>query len=226
MAKLHFTSTENCSKRVRQLKNNEEKIETVGILSLDDITNLKTLSLLKFQEKWNIDLNIPTILITFHPETVNSQINSRYASIVYELGSKLVQDYQLVFTMPNADTNGNAYRQVYSKLKIENNEHIHLVENFGSESYFTCMKYSKLMICNTYSGISESAYFGKYFINVGDRQKGRETGENVICLSFNIVDILKTVQNLMLDPQYCGENIYLKKNSTEKIIQTILNYLK
>ena len=42
------------------------------------------------------------------------------------------------------------------------------------------MNHCRFLLGNTSSGIIEAASFAKYVINLGDRQKGRLCGDNVI----------------------------------------------
>ena len=100
---------------------------------------------------------------------------------------------------------------------------VFLVENFGRESYFSAMTNCTMMIGNTSSGIIESASFKKYVINVGDRQKGRLKNNNVFDVSFSKKEIIKKYNSVKKLNKYSGENIFFKKNTAEKIIQTIIN---
>jgi GDP/UDP-N,N'-diacetylbacillosamine 2-epimerase (hydrolysing) len=223
---IHFTSIQKCAERVRQMLNKDSIIKNIGILSLDNVEKADLLSIEEFKEKWCIDLREPTILVTFHPETVFPENNRNYANLVTEVLEIIKNDYQIVITMPNADTLGNIYREAFKRQKNKFQSRIHLVENFGSISYFTCMKYCVLMIGNTSSGISEAASFNKYFINVGRRQTGRDFGPNIISVEFSKNDILKEINNSIKKGPYLGENIYLKKGSVELIISTIKAYFK
>ena len=121
--------------------------------------------------------------------------------------------------MPNADTAGMVFREAFETL-AKKQQSIKIIENFGTQSYFTCMKYAKLMVGNTSSGIVEAASFQKYLLNLGDRQKDRLCGENVIHVPFNHdLIVKKTLEYATKD--YNGENIYFKSNPSEIIIQIL-----
>ena len=72
--------------------------------------------MVSIEKKFKIDLRIPTILITFQPETVDFKNNKKYISILTETLSELT-NFQLVITMPNADTMGSLYRAQLNQLK-------------------------------------------------------------------------------------------------------------
>ncbi|WKV11362.1 UDP-N-acetylglucosamine 2-epimerase [Marivirga harenae] len=219
-SKWHFVSLTDFNSRLESILDNKDNIYTVGALSLDNIKEIPLLGLDEFHTKWQINLAKPTILITVHPETVASAINKFYAEELYKSLSVLANDYQLVITMPNADTLGSLYRAQYDKLKKDFTSRVFLIENFGTSSYLTAMKYASLMLGNTSSGIIEAASFQKFVINIGDRQKGRKAGDNVYHVIFNSEAIIQAVKDIE-NKTYQGENIYHKGDAADQIIQVI-----
>lgn len=217
----HFTSTQKCADRVLKMLNYKAPVEVIGILSLEEIKNVKLLSIDEFKTKWHINLAEPTIIITVHPETILPENNIQNAIVIDETIRVLKNKYQLIITMPNADTNGLIYRKVFEDLILNSSENVFLIENFGLQSYFSCMNYASIMLGNTSSGISESASFGKYFINIGSRQKGREVGDNIINVPFNTEHILKTFDEIYKLGSYKGQNIYKRERAIDKIILTL-----
>ena len=219
-SQLHFVATEPFAKRLKQLLDDEKaSIYNVGSLSLENLKNIDFLSVEAFKNKWQIDLNIKTILVTVHPETVAYQKNLAYCEETIKALEQLANEFQIVITMPNADTAGMVFREAFETL-AKKQQSIKIIENFGTQSYFTCMKYAKLMVGNTSSGIVEAASFQKYVLNLGDRQKDRLCGENVIHVPFNHDLIVKNTLEYATK-EYNGENIYFKSNPSEIIIQIL-----
>jgi GDP/UDP-N,N'-diacetylbacillosamine 2-epimerase (hydrolysing) len=219
---IHFTSHLEYADKVSQLTGST-KIFTTGALSLENLNELTLYSLEEMKEQFTIDFSIPSILITVHPETVNSDLNSQFGQECFAAFEDIADSYQLVITMPNADTEGTIFRKIFNKLKVINQDKILLIENFGTRGYFSAMKLAKFLIGNTSSGIIEAASFGKYVINLGDRQKGRVRSENVIEVPFRKDSILMAVNELKNDYEYSGSNVYSKKSSSDEIIDAILN---
>lgn len=219
MSKLHFVATQEYALKVKQLIGEEKNIYHVGALSLDNLANFSLYSKAEFQQKFQIDLLIPTILTTFHPETVSFDKNIEYTDTLVNVFEELSNRYQIVITMPNADTMGSMVREKFNQL-VHRNTRVIGVENFGTLGYFSCIKHCSFLLGNTSSGIIEAASFGKYVINLGKRQKGRACGENILETAIERVSILKNVEKIaQLDFNYSGENIYRKVNSAQRIIQ-------
>lgn len=177
MSTYHFVTTDTYKNKVIDLIGNSENVFNVGALSIDNLAELELLDLNAFKEKFAIDLSIPSILITFHPETVDFERNETFC---YELINALdeTKDYQFVITMPNADTMGARIREMLLEFVSRNNSAI-AVESFGTIGYLSCMKHCSFMLGNTSSGFVEASFFPKFVINIGNRQDGRIITENI-----------------------------------------------
>ena len=209
---LQFVALESNKLKVESLLGNTDHCFVSGALSLENLKSLNLLTLPLFKEKWAIDLNIKTVLVTVHPETVAFQENEKYAEEICLTLIELIKDYQIIITMPNADTYGSIFREKFEALKKENETKMFLIENFGTQSYFTAMKYVTFLLGNTSSGIIEAASFGKYVFNVGDRQKGREAGDNVIHVPFEKEIIVKKIRSQIKESII----ILIKKKTDQK----------
>lgn len=221
---LHFTATDTFSDKVASLTNSDHNIFTVGALSLSDIKSFIPVEKQTFYEKFII----PTeefALVTFHPETIAADDNIQYAQEMKNALATISEKIFVVITMPNADTQGSIYREAIQKLKTERPEKILLIENFGKINYFSAMHYSKILIGNTSSGILEAASFGKYVINVGDRQKGRAQSNNVVDCKFEESAIVLAVNKALKLEKYEGENVYFKDQAANNIIKIIKEFL-
>lgn len=157
MATYHFTTTEQYKKRVIAIKESKENVYNVGALSIDNLKSMELLSIDNFKNKFDIDLNISSILITFHPETVAFEKNKEF---VFELigALKELKDFQLIITMPNSDTMGNFVRKEL-KIFIDGTSNAIGVESFGILGYLSCMKHCEMMLGNTSSGFTEALFF-------------------------------------------------------------------
>ncbi len=217
MSKIHFASTENHANRVAKIIGSNEGVYNVGALSLDNLNNLKILDIEEFKEKFGIELKQP-VLVTFHPETVEYKKNEQY---VNELIAALeTLNRQIIITMPNADTAGNIIRTALLKF-AKQNSNITTVESLGTEGYFSCLYHCAFVLGNSSSGIIEAASFGKYVLNLGNRQLGRTAGENVINCEIEKNKIIEAIERIKTLPQLGNENIYGNGNAADKIISIL-----
>jgi GDP/UDP-N,N'-diacetylbacillosamine 2-epimerase (hydrolysing) len=219
---LHFVSAPEYAVKLSQLCPNAS-IHHVGSLSVDAVVQMQFVSREQFLKHFELP-DEEFVLVTFHPETMVDVVqNQLMADAMYEALTTLSDRLFLVITMPNADTFGSVFRQSLQLLQAQRSDRVKLVENFGQYYYFHAMKYARLLIGNTSSGIIEAASFGKYVINVGDRQKGRAVGDNVIHSSFELTEMLQKVECALSLGTYNGTNIYYKAGAAKAIIQILKN---
>ena len=148
-------------------------------------------------------------------------MNQHFASEMRKALSQVTSKLYLVITMPNADTMGSVFRMEIEQLKNEFSTQVRCIENFGNENYFSAMYYAKLLIGNTSSGIIEAASFGKYVVNVGNRQKGRLQSQNIFNTDFNTDSIVYAVNQVIDLGVFKGENLYHKEGVGKRIIDIL-----
>jgi GDP/UDP-N,N'-diacetylbacillosamine 2-epimerase (hydrolysing) len=200
MAKYHFTCAEPYKQRVEQITGSPDHVYNVGALSLDTLTSTELLSVSDFKTRFGIDLALPSILITFHPETVGIEKNKIYIAELIAALEK-IKNYQLIITMPNADTMGLMIRQELNRF-IEKTDNAIGIESFGTLGYLSCMKHCRFLLGNTSSGFVEASFFPKPVVNIGNRQNGRIITPNIIeceARSQSILNAVKQAGNMTFD---------------------------
>ncbi len=219
-SKLHFVATNIFAKRVANIINSTDNIFVVGALSLDNIPRLKPWP--EVCKLYNIP-NRPFILITVHPETVQAENNIKYADQLFEALLDLSTEDHLLITGTNADVNSTVYEKRFEELKKLRSNNVTIVKNLGRENYFAAMKNSLLLLGNTSSGIIEAASFGKYVVNLGNRQHGRPQNENIINVPFEKDAIKEAVKMGKRKGAFTGKNIYHKPNSAKLVVNALYN---
>lgn len=188
MSHLHFPGTQKSAETIKQLGEDPTRVHPVGELSLDRIRTLETIEWKKLES--NLDLSSSDIVIcTFHPETIDKGVGSHFVRKLLEaLASK--GSYEIMVTGANSDPGGHEINQACKELaqKVKN---IHFEMSLGQIRYFSLLKYAKLMIGNSSSGIVEAKLFDLPVINIGSRQNGRDTNSNVFNCSVDVEETIK-----------------------------------
>jgi GDP/UDP-N,N'-diacetylbacillosamine 2-epimerase (hydrolysing) len=220
---LHFTSTEDHARRVEQIIGNSTYVFNVGALALDNLNSLSYLTAEEFLKEFGVDLTKPTVLATYHPETNalnNIEEDTQNMLRVFESITN-----QILITLPNPDPGSEYIRRELLALE-KRSSNIFCKEVLGLQGYYTALKHCKYVLGNSSSGIIEAASFGKYVINVGDRQKGRSAGDNVIHVSHNAEDILTAVKSIGHKPKLGNQNIYGDGNTAQKIVTHLKDFFQ
>lgn len=215
----HFTATEAYAQRLHTLLDEPQRIYAVGSLSIDSVQQMPLLSRAALQEKYSVSFGCPLVLVTFHPETAHFNKNLSHAHHICDVLTQRT-DLEFLLTMPNADTSSNSVRKILSD-RLKGLSHVKIFENLGSLAYFSLMQEGDLLLGNSSSGIIEAASFGKFVINLGERQRGRMQSDNVINVAIDPAAIQTAMDTALKRGRYTGTNIYYRGGSVANIISTI-----
>jgi GDP/UDP-N,N'-diacetylbacillosamine 2-epimerase (hydrolysing) len=98
---------------------------------------------------------------------------------------------------------------------------VHCFESLGTLGYFSAISLCSFLLGNTSSGIIEAASFNKYVINLGDRQKGREHGDNVLDCEINVDSIINSIDQILQLQNTSFKNIYGEGQSSMKVLSLL-----
>jgi GDP/UDP-N,N'-diacetylbacillosamine 2-epimerase (hydrolysing) len=219
IASYHFVSAAEHAARVVQITGDERNVFNVGALGLEGIRTTEVYSREEFSNRFGIAMDDKFVLVTYHPETIDLK-NDEFADQLIDALHQI--PYKILCTLPNADTQGSVIRSKLLRFANEQPEKIRCFENLGQRGYYSAMCYCTMLIGNTSSGIIEAASYHKPVVNVGNRQKGRLTSDNVIHVDNESNQIVNAV--LFASEQLVGKkfvNRYGDGNSSGRIVAAL-----
>ena len=220
MAALHFVSNADSKKRIIQMGESAQNVFDVGSPSLDKLKTLKKISRKELESILGLKFRENNILVTFHPETLSKQsITSQMKELFGALG-KLDNSNLIIFTMPNADPEGQVIRkQIMSFVKRKGNAKA--FESLGYHKYFSLLAQVDVVVGNSSSGLYEVPSFKIPTINIGNRQTGRLKASSVIDAKCTKKAILSAVTQVKKLDCSKTKNPYGDGNSSKKIIAVL-----
>ncbi len=202
LSHVHFVSAEPYRQRVIQMGEAPWRVHTCGAPGLDNLHTITPLSLTALSERVGMDLTEAPLLVTYHPVTLEA--NKGANETAYQIGELLAAletiNKPVVFTYPNGDTHAHTIVAAIEDF-AKRHPRVRAVKHFGTEGYFSMLRHAAAMLGNSSSGILEAASFGLPVVNVGNRQRGRIHGENVIHCGYSRHDIAAALQQA-ISPQF------------------------
>lgn len=226
MSHLHFVAAEAYRRRVIQLGEQPNRVFVVGGLGIDNIKRLELLGRAAVEESLGIQLDARNLLITFHPATLERETS---VTAMGELLAALqaLSGTQLIFTMPNGDTEGRALAAMVREF-VATHPNAHAYDSLGDLRYLSCMKHADGVIGNSSSAIIEAPSLQKGTVNIGDRQKGRLRAASVIDCGADRESIAAAIARLY-SPQFQASlgavsNPYGDGNAAQNIVGILRQY--
>lgn len=178
MSTVHFASADAYAKRIVQLGESPRRVFPFGAPGLDNIRRADLLDRAALAAELGLELTAPVGMVTYHPVTLE---NADAAGQVKELLTALERSQlTLIFTKANADPQGMKINAALKKFCAAHPQRAKLFDNLGQRRYYSFLKIADVMIGNSSSGLLEAPVFRLPVVNIGDRQRSRIRGTNVI----------------------------------------------
>ncbi len=169
MAHLHFATNDAAFRRLRQMGENPDHILLAGSPGLDQIKAVPRLGRHETFRAIGMEPRRRSLLITFHPETLATtraveQIDELLAAL-----DGLSPDHGLIFTGPNADTEGRALTRRIEDFTADHENAVFRV-SLGQKLYLSALAQVDAVVGNSSSGLYEAPSFKLPTVDIGDRQ--------------------------------------------------------
>lgn len=228
LSHLHFTSTEEYRNRVIQLGESPERVKYVGALGVDNIRNEEIISLEELEDSLKFKLGEKFLLVTFHPVTMENATAAEQCDSLLKALSEINSNYQLLFTLPNSDTDGRVIINKINDYVSAHSDKAFAITSLGKRRYYSALKFATAVVGNSSSGLVEAPSFHIPTLNIGNRQQGRTRGESVIDVVATYEGIREGL-NIALSTDFINRaknahNPYEKENTLLEIFNTIKTY--
>ena len=196
MSQLHFPGCEESRNRIIQMGESPDTVFNVGELGVENCLKTHLMSREELVEQLSFDELLGDYsLVTFHPVTMENDTGvEEVTELIHAM--EAVSNMSYIITMANADAGGRAINEMWRQAgKMHDNWLV--VSSLGIHRYLSAMKYAKVIIGNSSSGIFEAPSLGVPTVNIGDRQKGRMMAESIISCAPEYSSILWFVRLAM-----------------------------
>jgi UDP-hydrolysing UDP-N-acetyl-D-glucosamine 2-epimerase len=191
---------------------------------LMNINHSNILKNLKFKGVgFNIDLNKEYILLVQHPVTTEYNLELNNIKVIINAINKL--DKQILWLWPNVDAGSDLIsKEIRTARELGKLSKVYFAKNFEIEEYASLMNNASVLVGNSSSFIREGSFLGIPAVLIGNRQKNRERGQNVIEVGFDEEQIIKNINFQINHGKYRPERIFGDGNAGLKIVNVIENF--
>jgi UDP-hydrolysing UDP-N-acetyl-D-glucosamine 2-epimerase len=229
---LHFVATDMYAANISGMGEEDWRINVTGECGIDQIHESDFVSSDIIKSSYDIDLEKETLLVTFHPSTL--EFETPVAAQIDVLLQALMHfaDRQLVFTAPGVEQGSQTILEAIHNF-VTRHPSARFVPHFSSRSYLAVMRAAKVVIGNSSSGLTEASSLGVPAINVGKRQKNRVAADSVQHVGYDARAISRAIEHaLTADFQNFARNCpnpydpFKDGKNADRIIEAVTNALR
>lgn len=208
LATWHFVATPGSRERLVAMGEAPDRVHVTGAPGLDGLAALGALPRAECLAALGLPTEARFILVVFHPVVQQAAEARRQAlALADALGEA---GLPLVWLEPNADAGALGVLQALDELQGQGRlpAGSRRLTHLGRPLYAAALRHCELLAGNSSSGIIEAATFGTRVLNVGDRQRLREHGGNVIDVAAEADAMRDGLRAILGQPPRAWDNPY------------------
>ena len=201
IASIHFPATKDAALRIKKMGEEDWRINIVGAPALDTILNNKLPSRKELADKFGINPKENFILILEHPVSEDIENAGRQMEVIIEAVKRF--NIPTVIIYPHADAGGKKIIEVIEKEK--SNRLFKIFPSLEYKTFLALEREASVWVGNSSAALIESSSFKTPVVNIGNRQTGRQRGNNVLDVSYDRDEIYKAINKSLNDKKYLSK---------------------
>lgn len=225
LASLHFVSTLEHQKRLLALGEASSRIFQIGSPALDKFVQEPNRPVEEVFRSIGKRAPSDFAVLIYHPmRETGLRTGECFENILRALAKKRIFGY---VSYPNIDHGNEQILTVIERWR--NHPNFHFYHNLERIDFINLLRHAAFLIGNSSCGIIEAPFMKLPVVNVGNRQRGRATSENVLFVDGDINSIEAGIQDVWSSEFQTRlrntTSIYGEGNSVERA-HTILKQLE
>ncbi|XP_074022159.1 bifunctional UDP-N-acetylglucosamine 2-epimerase/N-acetylmannosamine kinase isoform X3 [Numenius arquata] len=220
LAHYHVCCTRSAEQHLIAMCEDHDRILLAGCPSYDKLLSAKNKDYMSIIRVWlGEDVKTRDYIVALqHPVTTDIKHSIKMFELT--LDALISFNKRTLVLFPNVDAGSKEMVRVMRKKGIEHHPNFRAVKHVPFDQFIQLVAHAGCMIGNSSCGVREVGAFGTPVINLGTRQTGRETGENVLHVrDADTQDKILHALQLQFGKQYPCSKIYGDGNAVPRILK-------
>ena len=210
LAHLHFATNQEAAGRILAMGEEPFRVFNVGFPAIDLITEGQFAPVDEVRARFQLVPDRPLIVFTQH--SIATQYEHATDQIRPALGAleSVARDgYQVIITYPNNDAGGRRIIAEIERFREKRVPGVQFHKSVGRHTYHGLINLAGVggtsggsCVGNSSSGIKETPAFGCPTVDIGSRQLGRLSAENVLHVGYDEVEIRTAIHRCVEDAEF------------------------
>jgi UDP-hydrolysing UDP-N-acetyl-D-glucosamine 2-epimerase len=223
LSNMHFVSNQQAADRVIRMGEDPKTVFTTGCPSVD----LAARVLAEGQSTFNPFENYGGVGPLFDPKdgylvAMQHPVTTEYEDSLHQVNETLAAIEELAhptfWFWPNVDAGSDRISKgIRHYRETHDIPYIHFFKNLSPEDFLRLLIGAKCIVGNSSVSIREATFLGVPAVNIGNRQKGRDRGPNVIDTGYSAQKILEAIKKHLNNGRYPSSKLYGDGRAGERI---------
>jgi UDP-hydrolysing UDP-N-acetyl-D-glucosamine 2-epimerase len=227
LAHVHFVTNDDAHRRVLAMGEDPRYVFNAGSL---DVERAAQVDVRVSNELVNragvgceIDVGRPFLMVIQHPVTTERDNRAHLETTLRAIGALAMQT---IWFWPNPDA-GTAEMAETIRHFREHHEQAaattRFITNVPADDFVAMLKGTACLVGNSSAGIKECSFLGTPVVNIGVRQQGRLSAENVVHVPYDAEAIRAAVERQARHGAYAPSHIYYRADASQRIADRLVD---
>jgi len=228
LAHIHFVTNDDAKRRVLAMGEDPKYVFNTGSLDVErvacpegNVADITTRELSTYGVGHDVDVTRPFLTVIQHPVTTESD-NRQHLETTFRALAAL--DMPIVWFWPNPDAGTGEMAETLRHFREHHEaatEKMRFVTNLPADQFIALLKRTACVVGNSSAGIKECSFLGTPVVDIGGRQQGRLSAENVIRASYNADEVRAAVTQQLAHGRYPPSHIYSRPNTSQSMVDVL-----
>jgi UDP-hydrolysing UDP-N-acetyl-D-glucosamine 2-epimerase len=225
LAHIHFVTNGDAHRRVLAMGEDPQYVFNAGSLDVEWAaaveTDISTETLNKFGVGSQVDVARPFLMVIQHPVTTEPD-NRRHLEVTFRALADL--NIPVVWFWPNPDAGTGEMAETLRHFREHHEtaiERMRFITDLPADQFIALLKRASCLVGNSSAGIKECSYLGTPVVDIGVRQLGRLSTQNVVHVGYDAGDIRAAVRGQLGHGPYVPSHVYHRPGASQSIVDVL-----
>jgi UDP-hydrolysing UDP-N-acetyl-D-glucosamine 2-epimerase len=221
LAHIHFVTNDDAHRRVLAMGEDPNYVFNTGSLDVELASQIDRAATSEQVNAagvgYDVDVTKPFLMVVQHPVTTERDNRRHLETTMHAIGAL---GLQTIWFWPNPDAGTGEMAEAIRHVR-EHHEaaaaKTRFITNVPADEFVAMLKSAACLVGNSSAGIKECSYLGTPVVNIGRRQQGRLTADNVVHVDYEIEAIRAAVDRQVRHGRYPVSHIYYRPDASQQI---------
>jgi len=225
LAHIHFVTNDDARRRVLAMGENPKYVFNTGSLDVERAAcvdaDITTEQLSGYGVGHDVDVTKPFLTVIQHPVTTESS-NRQHLETTFRALAAL--EMPIVWFWPNPDAGTGEMAETLRHFREHHEaatERMRFITNVPADQFIALLKRTACVVGNSSAGIKECSFLGTPVVDVGGRQQGRLSAENVLRSGYDADQVRAAVKQQLTHGRYAPSHIYFRPNTSQAMVDVL-----